>query len=157
MHVKLCHFPPLNMTYYLGKSTDSVLTRKQRWVFSNLKIKIYSFMCESRKFIAKAKFVCPVFGGCEGVTIILFLHLLVEHITIRIFSSTIYIVVTTCNNLQKRKNQTKSEEITARNKSEKLVRFPVKIAVRFLKQSQAILCFLISTSEWVLGGRFQFN
>lgn len=42
-------------------------------------------MCESRKFIAKAKLVCPVFGGCEGVTIILFLHLLVQHITIRIF------------------------------------------------------------------------
>ena len=80
-------FPPFkHMTfYYLGKSTDSVLTRKQRWVFSNLKIKIYSFMCESRKFIAKAKFVCPVFGGCEGVTIILLLHLLVQHITVRIF------------------------------------------------------------------------
>ena len=42
-------------------------------------------MCESKKFFAEAKFVCPVFGGCEGIIIILFLHLLVQHITIRIF------------------------------------------------------------------------
>lgn len=62
---------------YLGKGTDSVLTGKQRWVFSNLEIEIHRFVCESRKLIAEAKFVCPIFGGCEGETIILFLHLLV--------------------------------------------------------------------------------
>lgn len=84
---------------YLGKGTDSVLTGKQRRVFSNLKIKIHCFVCESRKLIAEAKFVCPISGGCEGEAVILFLHLLVQHFTIRIFQSTIYIVVTTSDHL----------------------------------------------------------
>lgn len=26
-------------------------------------------MCESRKFFAEAKFVCPIFGGCEGMNL----------------------------------------------------------------------------------------
>lgn len=71
--------------YYLGKGTDSVLTGKQRWVFSNLKIKIHRFVCESRKLIAEAKFVCPISGGSESETVVLFLHLLVQHLTVRIF------------------------------------------------------------------------
>lgn len=103
--ITLCTLPPFNqcssaLFYYLGKGTDSVLTGKQRWVFSNLKIKIHCFVCESRKLIAEAKFVCPVSGGSEGETVILFLHLLVQHLTVRIFQSTIYIVVTTSDHLE---------------------------------------------------------
>lgn len=86
--------------FHLGKGTDSVLTGKQRWVFSNLKIKIHRFVCESRKLIAEAKFVCPISGGSEGETVVLFLHLLVQHLTVRVFQSTIYIVVTTSDHLE---------------------------------------------------------
>lgn len=86
--------------FHLGKGTDSVLTGKQRWVFSNLEIEIHCFVCESRKLIAEAKLVRPISGGCEGETVILFLHLLVQHFAIRILQSTIHIIVTTSNHLE---------------------------------------------------------
>lgn len=84
---------------YLGKCSDSVLTRKQRWIFSNLEVEVHSFVRESRKFIAEAEFVCSIPRCSEGKAIILFFHLFVQHIAIRIFQSTINIIMPSSDHL----------------------------------------------------------
>lgn len=85
---------------HLCESSDSVLIRKQWGVFPNLEVKVDRLVRERRKLVTEAKLEGAIFGGGERETVILLLHLLVEHGPIGVLQTAINIIMTPSHHLK---------------------------------------------------------
>jgi len=59
------------LTSYLCHGHFHLAIAMQRFLIADLEIKVDSFVCESREFVAKAEFVFPGYFSCPCVAVIL--------------------------------------------------------------------------------------
>lgn len=72
-----------------------------------MKVKVDGFVCKGGELVAEAELVRAVSGGGEGEAVVLFLHLFIEDRPIRILQTTVHIVVTASDHLQKETQPTR--------------------------------------------------
>lgn len=89
----------MNECTYLGKSGDSVLVGEQRRVVTDLEVEVNGLVREGGELVAEAELVRPVLGCCEGETVVLLFHFLVQRCAIWVLQTTVHIIVTTGYNL----------------------------------------------------------
>lgn len=95
----------LTHTAYLGESSDPILIGEEWRVIADLEVKVNRLVCEGGELITEAELVGAILGCCEGKTVILLLHLLVECSSIWVLQTTVHIIMATGHHLGKHKDR----------------------------------------------------
>lgn len=66
-----------------------------------MKVEVHGLVCEGGELVAEAELERAVSGGGEGEAVVLLLHLFIEDRPVRILQTTVHIIVTASDHLQR--------------------------------------------------------
>lgn len=85
---------------YLSHGSQVFANTWQRLFITDLKVNVHQFVAKRGELVGKANFVLSCHCSSPSMRIVLLLHLLVNHILLRIHNCSVYIIMTSSDNLE---------------------------------------------------------
>lgn len=80
-----------------------------------MKVEVHGLVCEGGELVAEAELERAVSGGGEGEAVVLLLHLFIEDRPVRILQTTVHIIVTASDHLQRETQRRVTPQMTPRS------------------------------------------